>query len=78
VKELSSTHPPILKVLFSKLGQREPARNILNPLLFPVFAPLQCDNFQNLARCGSAALDISTLSAQYLSDIQSVGCSKWA
>jgi hypothetical protein len=41
------------------------------------FAPLQCGTFNPLARCGGAALDISTLSAQYLSDIEIVGWSQW-
>jgi hypothetical protein len=43
-----------------------------------VFAPLQCGNFKNLAGCRSAELDISKLSAQYLSDIVRVGRNDFA
>src|ERR1700733_2959657 len=68
-----SSHSQTLKVFSSKWGRREPARNILKHRKFPVLAPLHCGTFNNLASCGGAILDISTLSPQYLSDIQIIG-----
>jgi hypothetical protein len=50
------------------------ARNILKCGEFLALAPLQCDTLKNLADCGIAVLDISTLSAQYLFDIGIEGC----